>query len=333
MKHPTLPIEKKVAVVGCKHTTLELIDGLRRAGLNPDRLITISPEQGAKHDVAGYEDLVEPARARGLDVYSAKYYSLKSDEDREALLPMGLDLLLVMGWQRLIPDWFLESLNIGAFGMHGSSKHLPWGRGRSPMNWSLIQNKTAFFTHLFRYKPGVDDGDVVGYQAFDITEHDTALTLHYKNTVSMIKLAGAMVPRLMEGGVSFESQREEGATYYPKRSPEDGLIFWEDATLDVYNLIRAVTRPFAGAFTFLDDDPGARITIWRAIPFDGQIRYDDAAPGEIVEVFAEGHFVVKTGTTTLLVLESEGVLPSGADIGRRLGTAGSARKLFTEFPI
>src|SRR3989338_7611323 len=109
MKHPTKNITKKVAVVGCKHTTKDLILGLERYWLKIDHCITISPKKGIDQKVAGYMDL-RP---------------------------------------------FLKSLSVGAFGMHGSSKPLPFGRGRSPINWSLIQDKKIFYTHLFQYLPGV----------------------------------------------------------------------------------------------------------------------------------------------------------------------------------
>src|SRR5262249_4949231 len=167
MNHPYKPIQTAVAMVGCKHTTKELILGLERHGYAVDHCMTITPQLAESQQVAGYMDLRPFLKEKGIPYTLAHKYSLKSDEDRERLLSLKLDMLLVMGWQRLIPDWWLESLSIGAFGMHGSSKPLPNGRGRSPMNWSLIQNKDVFYTHLFQYKPGVDEGPVVGAQIFD----------------------------------------------------------------------------------------------------------------------------------------------------------------------
>ncbi len=324
---------RTVGIVGCKHTTQELATALIRNGIKIDHCLTISPELGAKEKVAGYHDLRPFLEAKEIPFTHAVKYSLKSDEDEANLLPLGLDLLLVMGWQRLIPDWFLSRLSIGAFGMHGSSRHLPYGRGRSPMNWSLIQNKTAFFTHLFKYEPGVDDGNVVGYRAFDITPFDTALTLHYKNTTSMIQLVLEHLPSLLDGSATYTPQDEQGATYYPKRTDDDGLIFWTDATMDVYNLVRAVTRPFPGAFTYLEGDTGKKLMIWSAIPFDSQLLFPTAVPGEIVEVFSEGHFIVKTGTTSLLVLEFDGVDITPDHVGRVLTHGAVERKVYENIPL
>jgi methionyl-tRNA formyltransferase len=323
---------KRIGVAGCKHTTMDFIVGLQRHGIAIDHCITISPEKGESQEVAGYYDLRPFLDQIGVPHTVARNYSLKSDEDQSRLLALGLDILLVMGWQRLIPDWFLSALSIGAFGMHGSSKPLPHGRGRSPMNWSLIQGKDIFYTHLFQYMPGVDDGPVVGVQMFDITPWDDCHTLHFKNTISMIQLCARHLPDLLTGRARLTPQPKDEATYYPKREAEDGLIYWNDSTADIYNLIRAVTRPFPGAFTYLDNQPERKMFVWRAIPFDTKLTWSSAQPGEIVQAFYDGSFVVKTGDSSLLVLEGEGVSIASEDIGRIFGTLGTPRKTWSNLP-
>lgn len=332
MKHPKKEINKKVGVAGCKHTTRDLIAGLARRGLRIDHVITISPEKAEEQQVAGYMDLRPFLDGEGIPYTVAHKYSLKSGEDERALRALGLDILLVMGWQRLIPDWYLDTLSIGAFGMHGSSRPLPHGRGRSPMNWSLIQGKEIFYTHLFQYRPGVDNGPIVAVQTFDITPHDDCHTLHLKNTIAMTKLCAARLPALMDGSATLSPQPTGGATYYPKRGAEDGLIHWTDTTAEIHNLIRAVTRPFPGAFTYLDDDPSKQIMIWRAIPFDTQLTWPGAAPGQIVEVFYDGTYLVKTGDATLLIKESQGHDFTAADTNRILGTTGIPKKQWNNLP-
>jgi methionyl-tRNA formyltransferase len=332
MKQHGRETNKRVAVVGCKHTTLELIVGLEQRGFTVDHCITISPEQGAHHKVAGYLDLRPFLEEKGIPFTAAKQYSLNSQEDRDAITALNLDALLVMGWQRLIPAWLLEQLSIGAFGMHGSSKPLPHGRGRSPMNWSLVQNKDCFYTHLFRYRPGVDDGEIAAVQVFDITPFDTCLTLHYKNTLSMIGLLEKSLPALLDGTAKLTPQPTEGATYYPKRSEEDGLIYWSDPTLQIHNLVRAATKPFPGAFSFLDNQPEKKVRIWRAIPFDTRLTWPNTVPGQVVAVFGEGAFVVCTGDSSLLVQESEGTQLTHTDVGRKFGDLDTPRKVWQDLP-
>jgi len=333
MKHSQKNLKKKIAVFGCKHTTLDFIRGLVREGFIIDHLITISPDKGLQQNVAGYIDLRPAMEEMDIPVLTVSNYNLQSAQDKANLKTLGLDLAFVIGWQRLLPEWLLNSLSIGAFGMHGSFRPLPHGRGRSPMNWSLLKGKDKFITHLFQYLPGVDDGPIAGVQEFQLTQYDTCLTAHHKNMISMRKLACKVLPGLMDGTLKLTPQDSDvEASYWPKRIPEDGLILWEDDTEDIYNLIRAVTKPFPGAFSFLDDDTQKKIIIWRTIPFDRNISYPDANLGEILEVFYDGTFVVKTGNSTLLVQEVEGHQFTHEDIGRVFGPADMERRVFENLP-
>ncbi len=319
----------RIGIIGAKHTTLDLAYGLRAAGFDIAALVTIDSAIAEKNQVAGYMALEEPFRALNIPVHHAHTYALKAEEDKALCLGLDLDILLVMGWQRLIPEWWLQSLKRGAFGMHGSSKPLPHGRGRSPMNWSLIQDKNIFYTHLFRYLPGVDDGDIVAVQTFDINDFDTAKTLHYKNTTAMIKLCAAHLPSILDGTATYHPQGDEAPSYYPKRTAEDGVIYWSDTTRDIYNLIRAVTDPFPGAFTELN---GQRINIWAAQPFDTQLRWDNLKPGQIAAVFEGGDFLVKTGNGTLLVTKYDGATFDVTSVGASFTPAPTPRKIWENLP-
>lgn len=298
-----MPIADRIAVFGCKATTWFLLDNLRIS--HPVKwLITISPEQGEKHEVADYMDLKAAAEARGIEVYQARTYSLKNAADQEHIKSLQLDIAFVIGWQRLVPPEVLASLRIGAFGMHGSSMNLPLGRGRSPMNWSIIEGRQVFYTNLFKYDPGVDSGDVVDTFKFQITDRDTAETMHFKNTLSMKHLIEQNIGRLLEN--NFHTRPQDSSitpTYYPKRSPADGLIDWEADAHALERFIRAVTRPFDGAFTFWEDQ---RITIYDAQVFDlNEFGYSDLPAGTVAAVFESGKFLIKCFGGLLLVNDFE----------------------------
>lgn len=293
---------KKIAFAGCKDTSLECMTALIEEGYKIDLLVTIDEKTAEKNKVAGYMNLQSFADKNDIEVYICNSYSLISDEDKKALNEKTIDLLLVIGWQRLIPEWLLQRLSIGSFGMHGSPRPLPYGRGRSPMNWSLIQGKDKFITNLFKYNPGVDDGDILATEIFDINIFDTAQTCHYKNTLSMIKILKVNMDRILENKFTLKPQLDIPATFFPKRTEKDGVIFWDKDTTEIYNLIRGVTYPFPGAFTFAGDE---KIRIWKAHPFDTRLFNPDIRPGTILNVFHNGNFIVKTGSDSLLITEYE----------------------------
>ncbi len=291
---------------GCKGTTWTLLSNLRLP-VPVAQLITIDPVLGAKNEVADYMDLEAHATKQGIAVYHARSYSLKDPADLEHIRSLELDIAFVMGWQRLVPAEVLATFRIGAFGMHGSSMDLPLGRGRSPMNWALLEGRQVFFTNLFRYDPGVDSGDVADTMKFEIGPRDTAETMHFKNTMAMKHLVERNIDALLRGDLPLRPQDNSiRPTYYPKRSPDDGLI---DLGLDVHALdrfIRAVTKPFSGAFLF---HHGRRITIYDAQVFDvNEFGFDDLAPGTVAAMLGEHKFLLKCIGGLLLVNVWEGDL-------------------------
>ena len=88
------------------------------------------------------------------------------------------------------------------------------------------------------------------------------------------------------------------ASAWPHRRPADGIIDWETRAPYLYDWVRAQTRPYPGAFTFLGDE---KVVVWRARP----VELDDAAPaGTIVAERDEGP-VVACGEGGLLLEEVE----------------------------
>jgi methionyl-tRNA formyltransferase len=319
----------KIAFAGCKDTTYECIKLMLQEGYMPTLLITISPEMARKNNVSGYMDLNQFARDNNIQTYICDSYSLKSEKDKDFLSENEIDLLLVIGWQRLIPEWLLVKLSIGAFGMHGSSQALPFGRGRSPLNWSIIQDRELFITNLFKYNPGIDDGDILDTEVFDINLFDNGKTLHYKNTLAMVKLLKKNLNNLLQKNFELKRQLDIDPTYYPKRTTEDGIIFWNKSTKEIYNLIRAVTKPFPGAFTFYEE---SKIMIWNAFPFDTRLFDPNIIPGKILHIFRNGDFLVKTGNGTILVVEYEFVDKAVLKTGDFLNSANYVYKNPFNYP-
>jgi methionyl-tRNA formyltransferase len=94
-------------------------------------------------------------------------------------------------------------------------------------------------------------------------------------------------------------QNESEATYCARRRAEDGLVNWADTTRTTFNLIRAVTRPYPGAFTYY----GRKlIRVWAASPGDEEW---SALPGQILRVDPHKGALIKTGDGTLWISELE----------------------------
>lgn len=273
---------KRIVMCGCHEGLVPTIESLIQNGVRFDYFVTLTPEQARKHKVSGYYDYRKLAQEYNICHYIPEEFSLDTDTDINFFIENKFDLLIQGGWQRLFPEKILATLKIGAVGVHGSPDFLPKGRGRSPLNWSLIQDKKRFITHAFLIKPGADDGDVFATDSFDITPFDDIKTLYYKSAIVVGRMILENLAVLLSGEIKYSPQQGI-PSYFPKRSEKDGLIDWENMDVyQIYNLIRASTRPYPGAFGYID---GGTIRIWRARPFDTRITYPKAPYGKVVEEF------------------------------------------------
>jgi methionyl-tRNA formyltransferase len=294
---------KRIVMCGCAEVGANLISSLIDAGVQFSHFVALTPEQGTKYTISGYADLRPLAGKHRIPVYVPKSYALTDAADVAFFREGRFDLLIQGGWQRLFPQAVLETLSIGAIGVHGSADFLPKGRGRSPLNWSLIEGRRRFLLHLYLIKPGVDDGDVFAVEDFDITPYDDIETLYLKVAIAARRMLLDRIPDLLAGKVRFRPQRGE-PSYYAKRTPEDGRIDWESMDVhQIYNFVRAQTRPYPGAFGPID---GRMLRIWKARPFDTRLDYPGASYGSVVEQFGQRLLVNCRGG--LLLVEDHEVI-------------------------
>jgi methionyl-tRNA formyltransferase len=302
--------ESKIVMCGCLEVGYEIIRYLLQNGINIDYFVSITTEKAEQQQVAGYQSFAELAEEFNIPIYYAEKYSLKSKRDVQFFQDNKFNLLIQGGWQRLFPEEVLKTLSVGAIGVHGSSEFLPKGRGRSPINWSLIEGKKRFIIHYFIIKPGVDDGDIFHYEIFDINHWDTCKTLYYKNSITTKTTLHKWVPKLLNNNFTALPQCGK-PTYYPKRTAEDGIIDWSKTVFQIYDHVRALTRPYPGAFSYIN---GKKVSIWKAQPFDTRITYPSAVEGQVVETFQNGDLVINCNSGLLLLTEYsfDGVVENNA---------------------
>jgi methionyl-tRNA formyltransferase len=206
--------------------------------------------------------------------------------------------------------------------LHGSL--LPKYRGRNPVNWVLVNGETETGVTLHYMTEEADAGDIIAQRALPIDGEDTALTLYRKMSDLALALFSETYPLLRTGTVPRIPQDPTRATVFRGRTAEDGLIQWGWPAGRVYNLIRAVTHPYPGAFTHFR---GKRLFLWeaRTPATDGR---GATPPGCVAEVNAGQGLLVGTGAGGLLLtrvqLAGEEEQP-GDEFGRRHGVVRGER--------
>jgi len=171
------------------------------------------------------------------------------------------DFIFSCYYRQMLKSPWLDLPRLGALNLHGSL--LPRYRGRCPLNWVLIngETETGVTLHYMEEKP--DKGAIVGQKRVAITPEDTAVTLLARMTVAAGALMQETYPLLRAGQAPRLPQDQGQASYFGGRRPEDGLISWDKDAVAVYNLVRAVTHPYPGAFTYFR---GQKLFIWSGKP-------------------------------------------------------------------
>jgi UDP-4-amino-4-deoxy-L-arabinose formyltransferase/UDP-glucuronic acid dehydrogenase (UDP-4-keto-hexauronic acid decarboxylating) len=171
------------------------------------------------------------------------------------------DIVFSFYFRQLVCEEILSIPRLGAMNLHGS--YLPRYRGRCPVNWVLIHGARSTGVTLHYMVRRADAGDIVSQRPIAIDFEDTALTLHRKVVREAALLLEEALPSIREGTHTRRPQDLAAGSYFGRRRPEDGRIDWTDSAVEIYNLVRAVTHPYPGAFTALD---GRRLFIWEARP-------------------------------------------------------------------
>ncbi|MFO7569658.1 MAG: formyltransferase [Smithellaceae bacterium] len=199
-------------------------------------------------------------------------------------------------YRKMIPQSILDIPPNGAFNLHGSL--LPAYRGRCPANWVLVfgEKQTGVTLHYMVEKP--DAGDIVGQKAVAIDFTDTAKTLYDKLCNASELLLDETLPLIRSGRTPRRRQNLSSGSYYGGRRPEDGRISWSLSADAVYNLVRAVTDPYPGAYALFDDDE--KIIIWWALPLKEKT---DKTPGSVT--LSGQDVLVHTGKHAIKLLDVE----------------------------
>ena len=286
---------------------------------------------GARREPVWYASVEEAARHAGLPVYGPQ--DIKAPEMAALIRSLRPDVLLSVSWDQMVPREILAIPPAGGFNMHFGL--LPENRGHAPINWAIIRGytRTGVTMHAMTDQP--DAGDIVGQRAVEIRFEDTARDVYARLLDVAPALFREVVAAIAERRLVRTPQASELATYGPRRRPADGLIDWSRPAYDLYNFIRALTHPYPGAFTFLQE---RQLFIWTARLYEHAHKAGE--PGQLVSALGHDGVRVAAGVGSVLLcrvqLEGEdetdatSLLARGRlALGERLGAAPFPSSLFT----
>jgi UDP-4-amino-4-deoxy-L-arabinose formyltransferase/UDP-glucuronic acid dehydrogenase (UDP-4-keto-hexauronic acid decarboxylating) len=230
----------------------------------------------------------------------------------ERIRQLEPDFIFSFYYRHLLSEDILATAKSGAYNLHGSL--LPRYRGRAPANWVLVNGETETGVTLHRMERRPDAGPIVSQSRVAVAPDDTAHTLHAKLREASSQLLGEILPRLAHGDVQEVAQDDSKASYFGRRTPADGELDWTRPASELYNLVRAVTQPYPGAFSFVGD---RKLIVWQAQAV--QVNHDQK-PGAVVSLdplriaCGDGVLEIKAGQQG-----NAGLYLSGPQLAREMG--------------
>lgn len=289
----------RIVWVGFHEEGRPALQALLAAGYAPVAVLTL-------------EDLARSRRSAALDPgqldlpESVPVHLIRNinDEPVRALLQsLEPDLLLVIGWSQILHPEVLRIPKLGCIGAHASL--LPRNRGSAPINWAIIRGEVETGNSLIWLREGVDTGEIIDQTAFPITPYDTCASLYEQvgrsNAAMLVRALGT----LARGERIGQAQEHSGEPPLPRRRPEDGRLDWAWPAGRVYDFIRALARPYPGAFGKI---AGATLRIWQAAlpPGDAVLADPGVVLGPVVSpVEAACGQLVACGVGAVVLLEVE----------------------------
>ncbi len=289
----------RILFFGYSEVGYECLSLLLERGDNVIALITHEDNPGEK---IWFKTPAVAARTRNLPIFTPE--KVNTPEWIERITALAPDLILSVYYRNMISSRILPLARLGAFNMHGSL--LPKYRGRAPINWAVLHGETEVGMTLHRMVKSADAGAIVDQEGVKIGPRDTAAEAFRKVLPCARRVLARQIDFLLTGTAHETPQNESEATYFTGRTAEDGRIDWGATSREIFNLIRAVTDPYPGAFV---DVGAARLMVWWAELDSPATRNRRGRPGEILSV---APLVIATADGALELTKIEWRGPSAA---------------------
>lgn len=223
--------------------------------------------------------------------------NINSKENIEWISSLKPDIIFCFGWSSLIKKELLTLAPMGVVGYHPAK--LPQNRGRHPLIWALALGLNKSASTFFFMDEGADSGDILSQKDFEILDTDNAQTLYEKVINVALLQIEIFVPQLENNSYQRVKQNHAQANVWRKRGKADGRIDFRMSGKAIYNLVRALTKPYIGAHIEVE---GKDIIVWKVRILENN--QNNIESGKVLESNLD-KIVVKTYDGAVEILEHE----------------------------
>lgn len=223
----------------------------------------------------------------------------KIKDSIDEIIALKPNLIITCAYGQLIPRELLVYPKYGCINVHASL--LPKLRGGAPIHRAIMQGYKKTGITIMHMNPYLDQGDIISQKEIEITDQDTASTLHDKLSILGRDLLLETLPSIIDGTAPRIKQEESEATFAFNISKEDEKIDFNKTKTVIYNQVRGLNS-YPGAYAVLR---GKRIKV-----FETRITeeyYPNLINGTITKFYQDGIGVkVENGEIVLTTIQPEG---------------------------
>lgn len=251
-------MSNSVIFMGTPDFAVESLKQIIESGIHVAAVVT-SPDRPAGRGRKLQQSAVKQyALTQELDILQPE--KLKSEDFINQLKSYNADLFVVVAF-RMLPEIVWDMPPKGTINLHGSL--LPQYRGAAPINWAVINGETQTGATTFFIEKEIDTGNIIDSVTIDISDKDTAGTVHDDMMVKGATLLQKTVTDILNGNVQAKPQSEfitGELKHAPKIFKPDCKINWANDTRTIYNKIRGLS-PYPTAWTELELEGGKKRTL------------------------------------------------------------------------
>lgn len=218
---------------------------------------------------------------------------INSSEAQDFARRIDADYLFVLGWSQLIAPPMLECFRGGVVGSHPTP--LPFGKGRAPVPWTILENRRRSAVTLFQMTPRVDEGQIVSMRWFDVPERAYAIDVYRLVAENLRDSFVQLVGRLDGTGLPESPDSGLAPSFYARRTAADGWIDFSTSADAIDRLVRAVSYPYPGAYAYRE---GKRVVFHCVEPATDVDRSYHGQPGQVLRK-RKGMMLVQCGDLPL----------------------------------
>lgn len=244
---------------------------------------------------ADYCDLSPTARSQSIPVH--KTDDINDFGSRKFLSQLQPDYLMCVGWSQLLDSETLKIAKKDNIGYHPTE--LPFNRGRHPVIWSLALGLEKTASTFFSLRSEPDSGPVFIQDKVRIEYKDDAASLLEKLKETATTQMRTLINEMAKGQLRVGGDVTKKGNIWRRRTGVDGSIDFRMHSSTIYNLTRALTRPYVGAHVQIDNK---NFRVWRVE--EEQFDAPNIEPGKILAI-DNGNISVKTADGSILLIDHE----------------------------